>query len=453
MKKIALAILSIGFIMVFAGCTWQVPEKVSVQTNAKYCFSLGTFEKNLDEALALDSLMGDTGKDHDEISTFDYFPGQNDKKTQHFLIEVKLWEGTILPALESSVLNAISKDKLDISEIPGDPSFLTVNDVMKVDFNPATIMDSFKEALGSDLADKITFTAVPMYFYCKTAGDLKADVNFKIFYADKGDYNVNRNGEIELLDGTCELNNPKPEYEYLDETNKIVVTDLEDYGALVKGKNITKFMNKLDEDGNPLTEVKDDDAFCLSYNISNFSGSITKAELGQDITLTLYAVVDLPLDFLVTEDAEIDISKLTGMSSEESGSSESTENSTESSSSSSDDTDLSQYLDVIEAIKLHYIAYQLPFYSTSGMQLGVSMTSGGDYKWTTLAVAEKGKDNKKNEIKIDPQTVLAIKDSSNFQPNIMLKMDKGTRFSFPREKAIEMNIDIELQTDGKVQIQ
>ena len=208
MKKIALAILSIGLIMVFAGCNWQVPEKVSVQTNAKYCFSLGTFEKNLDEALALDSLMGDTGKD-EGVNTFDYFPGQEDKKTQHFLVEVKLWEGTILPALESAILDAIPTEDLKSSEIPGGASFLDVNDVMKVNFNPATIMDSFKEALGSDLADKITFYKVPMYFYCETAGELNAEVTFKIFYADKENYDVNRNGEITLLNGSKTLNNPK----------------------------------------------------------------------------------------------------------------------------------------------------------------------------------------------------------------------------------------------------
>ena len=36
MKKLAYAIIFVGLVMTFAACSWQIPEKVSVKSNAEY---------------------------------------------------------------------------------------------------------------------------------------------------------------------------------------------------------------------------------------------------------------------------------------------------------------------------------------------------------------------------------------------------------------------------------
>ena len=51
MKKIARAIISMGVVLAFAGCSWEVPQNVSVKTKADYNFSLGNYEKELVEML------------------------------------------------------------------------------------------------------------------------------------------------------------------------------------------------------------------------------------------------------------------------------------------------------------------------------------------------------------------------------------------------------------------
>ena len=89
MKKIAGAIISIGLILALSGCHWEIPETISVKSDAEYNFSLGTFEKELDNDMSLSSMTGDAGKDKEGINTYDYFPGKLDKNTQHFLMEVE----------------------------------------------------------------------------------------------------------------------------------------------------------------------------------------------------------------------------------------------------------------------------------------------------------------------------------------------------------------------------
>ena len=45
-----------------------------------------------------------------------------------------------------------------------------------------------------------------------------------------------------------------------------------------------------------------------------------------------------------------------------------------------------------------------------------------------------------------------MKDLSNLNPNIQLLMKKDTKFSLPREKAVAMNLEITLSTDGDIKV-
>jgi hypothetical protein len=43
MRKIAAAIVSISLVLALTSCHWEIPENVSVKSNADYNFSLGSF--------------------------------------------------------------------------------------------------------------------------------------------------------------------------------------------------------------------------------------------------------------------------------------------------------------------------------------------------------------------------------------------------------------------------
>ena len=90
MKKIAGILICIALAFSFAGCSWQIPQKVSVKTNADYNFSLGNFEKDFSENLSVSKMIGDLQLPNNG-KVYDYWP---DKKgdTQSFLMYMPLQE-------------------------------------------------------------------------------------------------------------------------------------------------------------------------------------------------------------------------------------------------------------------------------------------------------------------------------------------------------------------------
>ena len=464
MKKIARAIISMGVVLAFSACSWEVPQNVSVRTNADYNFSLGTFEKELDSNMDLSSMLGQTGEGNDTIATYDYFPGKKDKNVQHFLLEVKILDQKLLPTVpDATTLNYLfsSSDEIDLSAL----SSLGVNlqavpaNAVSLDFNPSTMMAGMKQALGEEMAGKIEFTSIPMYLYCETAKDLKVDAALEIYYSDdpENDPTHHRAGvdpvtllptEIELPDGTKKIEKslcykPKPAYTMEEKT---VITDLADFACI--GSKPIKLETLLSESNEAIQE---NDKLCISYQISTPTGKITRAEVEAGLPLALYAVIDLPVSFKVKDDLKLDINELTknanGGSSSGSGSS--------SDGNKLDNEELKKILDVIEEVEIRYVAYQLPFYSVKGMLLGIDLVGDGSFDEAAISVVDKDKkitEADKQSIKLKPQTILKMKDLSSFNPNIQLKMEKGTTFSLPRNKAVEMNLEITLSTDGDIKV-
>lgn len=90
MKKIAGILICIALAFSFAGCSWQIPQKVSVKTDADYNFALGNFEKDFSENLSVSKMIGDLQLPNNG-KVYDYWP---DKKgdTQAFLMYMPLQE-------------------------------------------------------------------------------------------------------------------------------------------------------------------------------------------------------------------------------------------------------------------------------------------------------------------------------------------------------------------------
>ena len=457
MKKIAGAIISIGLILSLSGCHWEIPETISVKSDAEYNFSLGTFEKELDNDMSLSSMTGDAGKDKEGINTYDYFPGKLDKNTQHFLMEVEAMKLTIFTKAQIKGLLATStNDSFSIGN-GGDPIPVPSSDTQSVDldFNPSSILSGMKDAFGSDMAGKISFESVPMYLYSETADGLTAKAKLRMYYAydSSGSGTMTQRGSSEkyILGSSTKFgeveNKPRPAYAKEGST---IITNLAqtNYISLIPMESL------INAEG-----IEDDDKLYVDCEFNSLSGSVSREYLqalvddDKDLELKIFTLIDIPVRFKVsdTEDIELDLNKMT-KSDGSSGSDTSTPSSGDESSKSSD---FEKYLQIIDTLKVKYIAYKLPFYATSGMKLGIDLIGDGKFEYSSLSVVDKNKtitEDDKGLITLPYTTVQKLKDTSSFTPNIQILMSKSSVFSIPREKAIEMNIELSLKTDGVVQV-
>lgn len=451
MKKLAYAIIFVGFVMTFAACSWQIPEKVSVKSNAEYNFSLGTFEKSFDDQMNLQKMMGNAGNNsRQDVRTFDYFPGKKDKTTQHFLIHVKVYEMNLTTMLGNvpgftTALAAWPEDTdFDISTFG---SVLTFGpDAKGLDFNPSSMLKGIKDAVGSDLAGKISFgsegSKIPLYLFCETTPGISATANLKMYYGTSTTPVLKRaDTEITILSNSVLANKPVPTLEKEGET---VITDfsLLQESQYIGTADIKNLIN------NNSSSIQADDQLCIEYTLNNLSGSVKKSVIQQGLTITIYAVIDIPLEFTASEDISFDLDSLTGKNS---GSS-STSGSSPVNTNSTQMKEIEKYLDIIDTLSVKYIAYKLPFKSTPGMELGIDLLGDGNYIPSTITEKEKGKSNEKTAINIPYATIKKIKDTGNINPKIKVKISNGSVIKLPREKAIEMNVDINLKTDGTVQV-
>ena len=90
MKKIAGILICIALAFTLAGCSWKIPETVSVKTNADYNFSLGNFEKDFSENLSVSKMIGDLQLPNNG-KVYDYWPNKKGD-TQAFLMYMPLQE-------------------------------------------------------------------------------------------------------------------------------------------------------------------------------------------------------------------------------------------------------------------------------------------------------------------------------------------------------------------------
>lgn len=434
MKRMAYAVMSIGLVFAFAACKWEVPEKVSVTSNADYNFSLGNFEKQLEEDLDLQSMMGSTGEGNNDINTYDYFPGKADKNVQRFLLEIKVHdEQLIAPQPDTAMV-------LDYTDDTNPHNPASIHETKELEFNPASFFKGLEDALGSEMAGKIIFSEVPMYFYYDIGNEVSANAKFDMFYASKDGSLTECTGTRKTILEETINNNPKPVYE---KENEVVISDLNKKPYSAKA-DITNMINKCDDNGTAFTSVTDDDQLCVEYTISSFKGTI---DATNGVNLAIYAVIELPLSFKVIDnDLNLDLHKMTGEDAAESSGEP----------AGSGDDEFTKYLQVIDSVSIRYISYQLPFYSKSGIKLGIDLIGDGkDIQYAPIKIVDKNKpkaDSDKSVISLYQKTIIRMKDLATFNPNIQLQMLKGTVFSVPRNKGVDMSVELNLITDGTVEI-
>ena len=91
MKRTRTYVLLLLSALSFTACKWQIPEKVSVRTNADYKLSIGSIEKDFTEDVNINQLVSkDLGIPNAKL--YDYFPGEKNPEVQQFLMKLPLME-------------------------------------------------------------------------------------------------------------------------------------------------------------------------------------------------------------------------------------------------------------------------------------------------------------------------------------------------------------------------
>ena len=91
MKK-SYVVLFAAFLLLISmsGCSWQIPEKVSVKTNAEYNFSVGKIEKDFKDVFSITSML--SSMDVKNARIYDYFPKEENEKLQQYFVRIPLFE-------------------------------------------------------------------------------------------------------------------------------------------------------------------------------------------------------------------------------------------------------------------------------------------------------------------------------------------------------------------------
>ncbi len=170
MKKIAGILICIALAFSFAGCSWQIPQKVSVKTDADYNFALGNFEKDFSENLSVSKMIGDLQLPNNG-KVYDYWPNKKGD-TQAFLMYMPLQEipidigsyfdkGTLAEKIESI---SFSKD-IEVPEVsfsfPVEFDLDDVNTEINKKFVLAGLIQNYDAsqfgAILKQIADSITY--------------------------------------------------------------------------------------------------------------------------------------------------------------------------------------------------------------------------------------------------------------------------------------------------------
>ena len=151
--KLRFILLSLLFSVILLSCGWQIPEKISVKSNASYNFTTGEIDTKLNDSLNFDELI--KPDENSEFTVYNYLP---DGKSRQFVMRMAIADIPI--DLESSF------NESSINEAIKDLSFTQEIKVPSISFSSQTEipLGSFsevpvEEATNFDLNElKFNFT-------------------------------------------------------------------------------------------------------------------------------------------------------------------------------------------------------------------------------------------------------------------------------------------------------
>lgn len=351
----------------------------------------------------------------------------------------------------------------------------SMSDTMGTGFNPSSLYASLEDSLGKEFAENIELPDCKLYLYL-TRPDVTVDGDSVFENLDFGSSSVRMFYGTNPSDGSTptqlgafekpiltngkayDENGNEVDVKFVAEPN--IVTEKNENGdevviseatvgqsLMVSLKELLSKPDDIDED------TFKDSQLCVDYDISlSGTGSsgikITKAALenSESGSIGIFALLELPVRFQVKDDddgieefVEIDLSSITGDSSNTSNSSSS------GSSDSSDDSIFSKYIDAVDSLEIKYTVNQLPI-TFKDVQIGIDLFGTG-------TIDNYYKLEKSGIIPFGSETVKQLQASSDsISPKIKLRMKEGASISMTRDKSVNVYVEVGLKTDGIVQI-
>lgn len=135
--KLRFILLSLLFSVILLSCGWQIPEKISVKSNASYNFTTGEIDTKLNDSLNFDELI--KPDENSEFTVYNYLP---DGKSRQFVMRMAVADIPI--DLESSFnessINEAIKNLSFTQEIKVPPiAFSSQTEIPLVDFSGVPI--------------------------------------------------------------------------------------------------------------------------------------------------------------------------------------------------------------------------------------------------------------------------------------------------------------------------
>ena len=436
MKKASALLSLLSIFLLFSGCSWEMPEKVSVKTNAVYNFSFGSFEKSLDEELDFKTLLA---IDNENVAIYDYFPQKKDTKVQQFLITMKVFEKDLSEIVQdNAIFNAFLQFvpdgvSINLDALPAGIPPLSISGSESFDFNPTEILSAVKESIGEEFSS-IRFSSIPAYIYCFAGGGLYADATLKMFYGDESKNSISPQYDCYVAGSATGKQTVEqaliPEL-LIEDDSLTVVSDL----ALEKSSvslNIADFMN------NAINVTRDDAQSCIYYDLT-LKGEISKESLmAGNAKIAVYAVLALPIQFKVTEQICLDIRKFVSTNGEADLDSDIFGR-----TGPTGLDDKMEYINAIRSASLIYSTTALPFVAEPGIIFSIDMIGDNEYQDYVL---EGG------NVTFNYDFIHKLIDTYPLRPNLQIKILKDSVFSIPRSRSFKMNLMINLITDGTIKL-
>lgn len=438
MRKVLKLSILISLILALSGCSWEIPERVFVKTNASYNFSIGNIEQSLDSSMDLNSILS---SDKEGLTLYDYYPGKANKKLQQFVMTVKVYERDFTDMVSgnsalSSYLASTSDTQINLASLPAGVS-LAAAGRQELDFNPSEILNSMKEALGNDVAGKVEFASVPVYLYCNAGEGLSADAKVKMYYGKKDGSKdpITPNSYDQYIAGSSteftNISNAVLPEMTVDSDTSAVIIDLSEKPYSLSS-DIAQIMN------NAKNVTVTDSQLCLDYNLV-LKGTVSKATLlSGNAKLTVYAAVVLPVKFNVLDNIEINVREFIN-SSDPAAAGSDIFGRTEATGLD----DKKKYLDAIRCASLIYTSNALPFVAEPALQFNVDLLGSGNYNTYSLDAGV---------ITLNYDDVRDMLNTYPLCPNLKIKVLKDASLSLPRNRLFNMNLSVNIVTDGSIQL-
>lgn len=91
MKRVKLLLIATA-IAVTTACNFEIPERISIKTNAEYQFNIGDVNKSFDDKINTNDLVKSENLGIENAKIYSYFPGEKNYNVQQYLIKMPLME-------------------------------------------------------------------------------------------------------------------------------------------------------------------------------------------------------------------------------------------------------------------------------------------------------------------------------------------------------------------------